>query len=70
MRKTLIALTTVLAIAPAVALAETNVIEGAEAEKLYAEKKGTNYVLAQQDKLFFLRSPDGSEKKKTQKVNC
>ncbi len=54
----LIALTVFM---PTVAFAGTTVIEGDEAKKMYESSKGKAHALAQKDKTFILRTPDGSE---------
>ena len=64
MKKTIIALATTVLLAPTASLAETNVIEGAEAEKVYSAEKSKYNTLAQVDKLFVLRSPNGTEESK------
>lgn len=48
--------------------AGTIVIEGDEAKKLYAIKKNSAKVLAQKDKVFIYRTPDGKEEPKVKKI--
>ena len=60
MKKTLVMAATIAAL-PATAFAGTTVVEGADAAAQYEAKKGSSYTLAQKDKIFILRAPDGTE---------
>lgn len=53
---------------PLAAQANTSVLEGAEAKAKYESMKGKAQVLAQKDKIFILRAPDGSATEKPKKM--
>lgn len=53
-----------LILSPTLALATTTVLEGDAGKAAYEANKSSAQVLAQKDKKFILRMPDGTEKKK------
>lgn len=53
---------------PALGFAETQVVEGAEAQTMYEESKSKFYTLRQVDKTFILVAPDGTETPKPDEV--